>query len=129
MAKLLYSAITSLDAYVADEAGTFDWSVPDDEVHAYINDVMRTVGTHLYGRRMYESYRAGSCTSFSPSHSAVRSSSHSPAAIASTTRSASSTDGRSDHDQPLISTNIRSATHAIRPNDDPERRTHRGDPA
>ena len=54
MAKLLYSAITSLDGYVADEAGTFDWSVPDDEVHAYINDVMRTVGTHLYGRRMYE---------------------------------------------------------------------------
>jgi len=40
MAKLLYSAITSLDAYVADEAGTFDWSVPDDEVHAYINDVI-----------------------------------------------------------------------------------------
>lgn len=54
MAKLIYSAITSLDGYVADEAGRFDWSMPDDEVHAVVNDLMRTVGTHLYGRRLYE---------------------------------------------------------------------------
>ncbi len=53
MAKLIYSAITSLDGYVADEDGRFDWSVPDEEVHAAVNDLVRTVGTHLYGRRMY----------------------------------------------------------------------------
>jgi dihydrofolate reductase len=54
MAKLIYSAITSLDGYVADEDGKFDWSVPDEEVHAFVNDLERSVGTHLYGRRMYE---------------------------------------------------------------------------
>jgi dihydrofolate reductase len=54
VAKLLYSAIASLDGYVADESGKFDWSVPDEEVHAFINDLERSVGTHLYGRRMYE---------------------------------------------------------------------------
>jgi dihydrofolate reductase len=54
MAKLIYSAITSLDGYVADDAGTFNWSVPDDEVHAFVNDLERSVGTYLYGRRMYE---------------------------------------------------------------------------
>lgn len=54
MARLIYSAITSLDGYVADEAGSFDWSVPDDEVHAFVNDRMRPVGTHLYGRRLYD---------------------------------------------------------------------------
>jgi dihydrofolate reductase len=54
MAKLLYSAISSLDGYVADEEGNFDWAVPDDEVHAFINDLERHVGTYLYGRRMYE---------------------------------------------------------------------------
>ena len=54
MAKLIYSAITSLDGYVADERGNFDWSVPDDEVHAFVNDLERPVGTYLYGRRMYE---------------------------------------------------------------------------
>jgi dihydrofolate reductase len=54
MARLLYSAITSLDGYVADQAGTFDWSMPDDEVHACINDLIRPVATHLYGRRMYD---------------------------------------------------------------------------
>jgi dihydrofolate reductase len=54
MAKLIYSAITSLDGYVADEDGKFDWSVPDDEVHAFVNDLERSVGTYLYGRRMYE---------------------------------------------------------------------------
>jgi dihydrofolate reductase len=54
MAKLIYSAITSLDGYIADEDGNFDWAVPDEEVHAFINDLERPVGTYLYGRRMYE---------------------------------------------------------------------------
>lgn len=54
MAKLIYSTITSLDGYVADEAGNFDWSAPDEDVHAAVNDLMRTVGTQLYGRRLYE---------------------------------------------------------------------------
>lgn len=45
MAKLIYSAITSLDGYVADEAGNFDWAEPDEEVHAFVNDLERTVGT------------------------------------------------------------------------------------
>jgi dihydrofolate reductase len=54
MAKLIYSAITSLDGYVADSAGNFDWAAPDDEVHAFVNDLERPVGTYLYGRRMYE---------------------------------------------------------------------------
>jgi dihydrofolate reductase len=53
-ARLIYSAIASLDGYVADEAGRFDWSAPDEEVHAFVNDLERPVGTHLYGRRMYE---------------------------------------------------------------------------
>ena len=54
MAKLIYSAITSLDGYVADVDGNFDWAVPDEEVHTFINDLQRPVGTYLYGRRMYE---------------------------------------------------------------------------
>jgi dihydrofolate reductase len=54
MAKLIYSAIASLDGYVADADGNFDWAVPDEEVHTFINDLERPVGTYLYGRRMYE---------------------------------------------------------------------------
>jgi dihydrofolate reductase len=54
MAKLIYSAIASLDGYVADAQGRFDWSVPDEEVHAFVNDLERPIGTHLYGRRLYE---------------------------------------------------------------------------
>ena len=54
MAKLIYSAITSLDGYVADEDGKFDWATPDEEVHNLVNDLERPVGTYLYGRRMYE---------------------------------------------------------------------------
>jgi dihydrofolate reductase len=54
MANLIYSAITSLDGYVADRRGKWDWSVPDDEVHAFVNDLERPVGTYLYGRRMYD---------------------------------------------------------------------------
>jgi dihydrofolate reductase len=54
MAKLTYTGITSLDGYIADEDGNFDWAVPDEEVHAFINDLERPIGTYLYGRRMYE---------------------------------------------------------------------------
>jgi len=54
MARLIYSAITSLDGYVADQDGNFDWAEPDEEVHTFINDLERPVGTYLYGRRLYE---------------------------------------------------------------------------
>src|SRR5256886_15614545 len=54
MAKLIYSAIASLDGYIADEDGNFDWAEPDDEVHAFVNDLERPIGTYLYGRRLYE---------------------------------------------------------------------------
>lgn len=54
MGRLIYSAIASLDGYVADADGNFDWAAPDDEVHAFVNDLERSVGTYLYGRRMYE---------------------------------------------------------------------------
>ena len=54
MAKLIYSAIASLDGYVEDAQGAFDWAAPDEEVHAFVNDLERGVGTYLYGRRMYE---------------------------------------------------------------------------
>jgi dihydrofolate reductase len=54
MAKLIYSAISSLDGYVADEEGNFEWAAPDEEVHAFVNDLERPIGTYLFGRRMYE---------------------------------------------------------------------------
>ena len=54
MARLIYSAITSLDGYIADADGNFDWAAPDAEVHAFVNDLERPIGTYLYGRRMYE---------------------------------------------------------------------------
>jgi dihydrofolate reductase len=54
VAKLIYSAITSLDGYVADDNGNFDWAEPDEEVHSFVNDLELSVGTYLYGRRMYE---------------------------------------------------------------------------
>jgi dihydrofolate reductase len=54
MAKLIYATLASLDGYVNDEHGRFDWAFPDDEVHAFFNDLTRSAGTHLYGRRMYE---------------------------------------------------------------------------
>ena len=54
MAKLVYLAITSLDGYVADEHDKFDWAAPDEEVHGFINDLERAVGSYLYGRRMYD---------------------------------------------------------------------------
>ena len=54
MAKLIYSVLSSLDGYFEDEEGRFDWAAPDDEVHAFVNDLERPIGTYLYGRRMYE---------------------------------------------------------------------------
>jgi dihydrofolate reductase len=54
VARLIYSAIMSLDGYVADAQGNFDWAAPDEEVHSFVNDLERPVGTYLYGRRMYE---------------------------------------------------------------------------
>jgi dihydrofolate reductase len=54
MAKLIYSPIASLDGYVEDADGKFDWAAPDEEVYAFVNDLERPIGTYLYGRRMYE---------------------------------------------------------------------------
>jgi len=53
MAKLIYISNVTLDGYIEDEHGNFDWSAPDDEVFAFITDLVRSVGTHLYGRRLY----------------------------------------------------------------------------
>jgi dihydrofolate reductase len=54
VARLIYSAIASLDGYVEDADGNFDWARPDDDLHAFVNDLERPIGTYLYGRRMYE---------------------------------------------------------------------------
>jgi len=54
MAKLIYMPLASLDGYVADEAGRLEWAAPSEEVHAVVNDLSRSVGTYLFGRRMYE---------------------------------------------------------------------------
>ena len=54
MANLIYSSIASLDGYIEDREGNFDWAVPSDDTHRFINDLQRPVGTHLYGRRTYE---------------------------------------------------------------------------
>ena len=54
MARLIYSVIMSLDGYIEDESGDIDWAAPSEEVHAFVNDLERPVGTYLYGRRMYE---------------------------------------------------------------------------
>ena len=56
MAKLIYAAITSLDGFTEDRDGSFDWAAPDEEVHQFFNDLERSVGTQLYGRRMYETW-------------------------------------------------------------------------
>ncbi|MGH9170813.1 MAG: dihydrofolate reductase family protein [Acidimicrobiales bacterium] len=54
MAKLIYCAIASLDGYVEDGEGRFDWAEPDEELFAFVNELERPLGTYLYGRRMYE---------------------------------------------------------------------------
>ena len=54
MSKLIYTAIMSLDGYIEDRNGSFSWAEPDEEVHSFINELERPVGTYLYGRRMYE---------------------------------------------------------------------------
>ena len=54
MGRLIYSTLASLDGFTADADGNFDWAAPDEEVHAYVNELERPVGTYLYGRRMYE---------------------------------------------------------------------------
>ena len=71
MGSLIYSAIASLDGYVADERGEFGWAAPDEEVHAFVNDLERPVGTHLYGRRMYEVMVAWESDDAFPDHSAA----------------------------------------------------------
>jgi dihydrofolate reductase len=73
MAKLIYSAITSLDLYVSDRNGNFDWAMPDEEVHAFVNDLERPIGTYLYGRRMYETMAGWETMSTGPEESAVTS--------------------------------------------------------
>ena len=57
MARLIYSAIMSLDGYIADADGRFEWAAPDEEVHTFVNELERPVGTYLCGRRMYETMR------------------------------------------------------------------------
>ena len=58
MARLIYSAIMSLDGYIADADGRFEWAAPDEEVFAFVNELERPVGTYLFGRRMYETMRS-----------------------------------------------------------------------
>jgi dihydrofolate reductase len=71
MARLIYSAITSLDGYVEDKDGRFDWAAPDEEVHAFVNDLERPIGTYLYGRRMYETMIYWETVSTGPDEPAV----------------------------------------------------------
>jgi len=71
MAKLIYSAIASLDGYVEDEHGRFDWAAPDDEVFAFVNELERPIATYLYGRRMYETMLSWETVSTGPERSAV----------------------------------------------------------
>ena len=69
MARLLYMAITSLDGYVADAKGSYDWAMPDDEVFAFVNDFERPVGTYLYGRRLYQEMTGCATAHASPGQS------------------------------------------------------------
>jgi dihydrofolate reductase len=71
MAKLIYSSVASLDGYVEDERGKFDWAAPDEQVHAFINDLERPVGIYLYGRRMYETMASWETVSTAPDQSAA----------------------------------------------------------
>jgi dihydrofolate reductase len=71
MARLIYAAIASLDGYVEDERGSFDWAMPDEEVHAFVNDLERPIGTYLYGRRMYETMASWETAGTGPDEPAV----------------------------------------------------------
>jgi dihydrofolate reductase len=71
MARLVYSAITSLDGYIEDRDGRFDWAEPDVEVHAFANELERSIGIHLYGRRMYETMAVWQTIGDGPEVSAV----------------------------------------------------------
>ena len=66
MARLIYATQTSLDGYIADENGNFDWATPDSEVHTFINDLERPIGTYLYGRRLYETMASWETFAASP---------------------------------------------------------------
>jgi dihydrofolate reductase len=68
VARLIYAALASLDGFVEDESGRFDWAAPDAEVHAFVNDLERSVGTHLYGRRMYETLAVWETVADGPPH-------------------------------------------------------------
>jgi dihydrofolate reductase len=57
MGKLIYSITTSLDGFVADQDGNFEWAMPSEEVHAFVNDIVRNAGTFLLGRKMYETLK------------------------------------------------------------------------
>jgi dihydrofolate reductase len=57
MGKLIYLITTSLDGYAADKDGKFDWAVPSEEVHTFVNDAVRSTGTFLFGRKMYETMK------------------------------------------------------------------------
>jgi len=70
MARLIYGAITSLDGYVADEAGRFEWAEPDETVHRFIGDLEQSVGAYLYGRRMYDVMAAWETLGDDPAHPA-----------------------------------------------------------
>jgi dihydrofolate reductase len=71
MANLIYSAITSLDGYVEDPDGGIGWAAPDEEVHRFVNELERPVGTYLYGRRMYETMRSWETAQGAPDQSAA----------------------------------------------------------
>jgi dihydrofolate reductase len=71
VADLVYATITSLDGFVADESGRFDWAMPDEELHGYVNDRERGVGTYLYGRRLFEVMRYWETADQDPSLSDV----------------------------------------------------------
>jgi dihydrofolate reductase len=71
VAKLVYSAIASLDGYVEDKSGDIDWAAPDEQVHAFLNDLERPIGTYLYGRRMYETMASWETVSTGAEQAAV----------------------------------------------------------
>ncbi|NUP73250.1 MAG: deaminase [Sinomonas sp.] len=71
MAKLIYCPITSLDGYIADRAAQFGWAFPDEELHAFVNDLVRPVGTYLYGRKMFEVMRTWDDPAFAEGAPAV----------------------------------------------------------